>query len=161
MLDLIESYLEQRGYTPCRIDGSMAFEVRSSSSYSAGSMYGWRQLALLADAWCEQQPAADVQALTLLPCQGVTALSQWLILCWLPLPRPSPSALSRTQHTRFKQDRQANIDAFNSDPQRWVFLLSTRAGGLGINLTAADTVIIYDSDWNPVSRWRSQLLAAG
>jgi ATP-dependent DNA helicase len=46
-------------------------------------------------------------------------------------------------------DRQANIDRFNTDPEAKVFLLSTRAGGLGINLTAADTCIIYDSDWNP------------
>lgn len=34
-------------------------------------------------------------------------------------------------------------------PDLFIFLLSTRAGGLGINLTAADTVIFYDSDWNP------------
>lgn len=72
MLDLIESYLDQRGERACRIDGSIA----------------WQQ-------------------------------------------------------------RQANIRDFNSDPDTWLFLLSTRAGGLGINLTAADTVIIYDSDWNP------------
>ena len=47
------------------------------------------------------------------------------------------------------QDRQEAIRSFNNDPDVFIFLLSTRAGGLGINLTAADTVIIYDSDWNP------------
>lgn len=46
--------------------------------------------------------------------------------------------------------RQAAIDRFcKPDSDRFVFLLCTKAGGLGINLTAADTVIIYDSDWNP------------
>lgn len=46
-----------------------------------------------------------------------------------------------------QSDRQADIDRFNKDTSVKVFLLSTRAGGLGINLTAADTVILYDSDW--------------
>ena len=46
-------------------------------------------------------------------------------------------------------DRQAQIARFSTDPEIRVFLLSTRAGGLGINLTAADSVILYDSDWNP------------
>ena len=46
-------------------------------------------------------------------------------------------------------DRQDAIDRFNKDPKLFCFLLSTRAGGLGINLTAADTCIIFDSDWNP------------
>ena len=72
MLDLIESYLEQKGQKVCRIDGSV----------------------------------------------------QW-------------------------QERKKQMDEFNTNPEYGVFLLSTRAGGLGINLTAADTVIIYDSDWNP------------
>ena len=48
------------------------------------------------------------------------------------------------------QARQDAIDRFNAPgAQQFVFLLSTRAGGLGINLATADTVIIYDSDWNP------------
>lgn len=47
-------------------------------------------------------------------------------------------------------DRQASIERFNQlDQNIDIFLLSTRAGGLGINLTSAQVVIIFDSDWNP------------
>ena len=47
------------------------------------------------------------------------------------------------------EDRRDLVHAFQTDPGIFLFLLSTRAGGLGINLTAADTVVFYDSDWNP------------
>ncbi|KAI1006722.1 ISWI chromatin-remodeling complex ATPase [Podosphaera aphanis] len=48
------------------------------------------------------------------------------------------------------EDRIAAIDDYNKpDSEKFVFLLTTRAGGLGINLTSADIVILYDSDWNP------------
>ena len=46
-------------------------------------------------------------------------------------------------------ERQAGIDRFNTPGQGFLYLLSTRAGGMGITLTAADVAIIYDSDWNP------------
>ncbi|KAJ3020661.1 UNVERIFIED_CONTAM: hypothetical protein HDU68_010066 [Siphonaria sp. JEL0065] len=46
-------------------------------------------------------------------------------------------------------DRQALIDDFNDDPTIGVFLLSTKAGGLGLNLTSSNVVIIHDMDFNP------------
>ncbi|XP_068183416.1 lymphoid-specific helicase [Antennarius striatus] len=53
-------------------------------------------------------------------------------------------------------DREENMTKFSKDPEVFLFLLSTRAGGLGINLTAADTAIIFDSDWNPQSDLQAQ-----
>lgn len=54
-------------------------------------------------------------------------------------------------------DRQAAIDRFCApNSAAFIMLLSTRAGGVGINLTAADTVIIYDSDWNPQNDLQAQ-----
>ncbi|TSK22479.1 SWI/SNF-related matrix-associated actin-dependent regulator of chromatin subfamily A member 5 [Bagarius yarrelli] len=48
------------------------------------------------------------------------------------------------------EERQISINAFNEpNSSKFLFMLSTRAGGLGINLATADVVIIYDSDWNP------------
>ncbi|KKA27573.1 hypothetical protein TD95_001423 [Thielaviopsis punctulata] len=47
------------------------------------------------------------------------------------------------------EQRQLLTDRFNSDKRILCFILSTRSGGLGINLTGADTVIFYDQDWNP------------
>ena len=48
------------------------------------------------------------------------------------------------------------MDRFNSDSKLFCFILSTRSGGLGINLTGADTVIFYDSDWNPAMDAQAQ-----
>uniref|UniRef100_A0A8C7KX87 Proliferation-associated SNF2-like protein n=1 Tax=Oncorhynchus kisutch TaxID=8019 RepID=A0A8C7KX87_ONCKI len=63
---------------------------------------------------------------------------------------------SRLDGSMAYPDREENMTKFSSDPEVFLFLLSTRAGGLGINLTAADTVIIFDSDWNPQADLQAQ-----
>jgi len=53
--------------------------------------------------------------------------------------------------------RESSIDAFNApNSEKFCFILSTRAGGLGINLQTADTCILYDSDWNPQADLQAQ-----
>lgn len=55
----------------------------------------------------------------------------------------------RLDGTTKVESRQMLTERFNSDPRILAFILSSRSGGLGINLTGADTVIFYDLDWNP------------
>ncbi len=54
------------------------------------------------------------------------------------------------------ESRQKLMDRFNNDPRIFCFILSTRSGGVGINLTGADTVVFYDSDWNPTMDAQAQ-----
>ncbi|XP_050722344.1 helicase domino-like [Eriocheir sinensis] len=57
--------------------------------------------------------------------------------------------------TRVDQ-RQVLMERFNQDKRIFAFILSTRSGGIGVNLTGADTVIFYDSDWNPTMDAQAQ-----
>lgn len=51
---------------------------------------------------------------------------------------------------------QVLMERFNGDKRIFCFILSTRSGGVGVNLTGADTVIFYDSDWNPTMDAQAQ-----
>ena len=52
--------------------------------------------------------------------------------------------------------RQVLMERFNNDKRIFCFILSTRSGGVGVNLTGADTVVFYDSDWNPTMDAQAQ-----
>lgn len=62
----------------------------------------------------------------------------------------------RLDGTTKVEQRQILMERFNMDSRIFVFILSTRSGGLGVNLTGADTVIFYDSDWNPTMDAQAQ-----
>lgn len=63
----------------------------------------------------------------------------------------------RLDGTTKADDRQTMLEQFNApDSEYFIFLLSTRAGGLGLNLQTADTVFIFDSDWNPMMDLQAQ-----
>lgn len=55
------------------------------------------------------------------------------------------------------KQRQPIVDEFNARPSLFVFLISTTAGGLGLNLTAANRVVIFDPSWNPAHDLQAQV----
>ena len=74
----------------------------------------------------------------------------FLPLSFLPLPSPPGLIYLRLDGSTKADERKELLDMFTAaDSPYYLFLLSTRAGGLGLNLQVADTVIIFDSDWNP------------
>ncbi|XP_052714544.1 helicase domino-like isoform X5 [Crassostrea angulata] len=62
----------------------------------------------------------------------------------------------RLDGTTKVEQRQFLMERFNADKRIFAFILSTRSGGIGVNLTGADTVIFYDSDWNPTMDAQAQ-----
>ncbi|KAJ3642802.1 hypothetical protein Zmor_025555 [Zophobas morio] len=62
----------------------------------------------------------------------------------------------RLDGTTKVDQRQLLMERFNGDTRIFAFILSTRSGGIGVNLTGADTVIFYDSDWNPTMDAQAQ-----
>lgn len=54
------------------------------------------------------------------------------------------------------EDRARTVDDFNSDPSEFVFLISTKAGGVGLNITSANKVVVVDPNWNPAFDLQAQ-----
>ncbi|KAL8713376.1 MAG: hypothetical protein Q9220_002575 [cf. Caloplaca sp. 1 TL-2023] len=54
------------------------------------------------------------------------------------------------------EDRAKTVDDFNSDPAEFVFLISTKAGGVGLNITSANKVVVVDPNWNPAYDLQAQ-----
>lgn len=54
------------------------------------------------------------------------------------------------------EDRAKTVDDFNTDPGQFVFLISTKAGGVGLNITSANKVVVFDPNWNPAYDLQAQ-----
>ncbi|MBO5667636.1 MAG: DEAD/DEAH box helicase [Lentisphaeria bacterium] len=79
----------------------------------------------------------------------VLVFSQFTSMLKLLIPQLDAAGIPYEYLDGSTRNRQERVDRFNSDPEIPLFLLSLKAGGTGLNLTAADTVIIYDPWWNP------------
>ncbi|RVW22645.1 ATP-dependent DNA helicase DDM1 [Vitis vinifera] len=119
ILDIMEYYFSEKGLEVCRIDGSVRLDERKRQV--ARLMRKGSRLSFL-------DPCKEPNSFQQSPSVPDVFIFIQMIICVDIF----------------------YIEEFNDmNSNCRVFLLSTRAGGLGINLTAADTCILYDSDWNP------------
>jgi TATA-binding protein-associated factor len=94
-----------------------------------------------------EEAAEPVRHRVLIFCQVSAAID--LIEKLLLIPRMPNVSRVRLDGSVPPQDRFALVKRFNSDPTIDIMLLTVKVGGLGLNLTGADTVIFFESDWNP------------
>jgi len=174
MLDVLEAFLNLHGHTYLRLDGSTKPEMRQArprplAAAAAGAPAGGRAGScatpcslLHAAARLRRSPRPHAAACPS-SADGWTPLYALLQRCTRHSAQHDGrmrvlskggmmgvcGSQARPARCARAGPRQVLMQRFNSNPRIFIFILSTRSGGVGMNLTGADTVIFYDSDWNP------------
>ncbi|PWN22284.1 hypothetical protein BCV69DRAFT_281288 [Microstroma glucosiphilum] len=134
-----ERFEKQRGYVESLWPESWESKLCNASNGLQPNLCGkWLVLRDLLGTWQKQGDKV------LLFSRSIRLLNwlQWFV-------EHSAWTFLRLDGTTPQAQRQQKVDDFNSDPSMFLFLISTRAGGTGLNLTGANKVVIFDPSWNP------------
>ena len=156
---------EQRALYERTVEEGRALLRQNSAERNGAAIFGillrLRQICchpeLLPDGAGQNLPSAKTELLTELlhenfdSAHKVLLFSQFTSLLQILKKQLDRDAIPYEYLDGGTRDRQKHVDRFNLDRSIPLFLLSLKAGGTGLNLTGADTVIIYDPWWNPAA----------